>query len=249
MTALIHAELLKLRTSRTFWWTVLAAVAFVPVSIALAIHNAGENGTPVLDSVDGVRNVMAAAASGAMVLLVIGIMIVAGEHRHGTATSTFLVSPDRARVVWAKLAAGSLVGVAVACATSLVTLATALPWLSARDVDVATYAGDVAFALAGAVLATALAPLLGVGIGALVRNQTLAVTIVLVWSFTVESLLVSFVPELGRWLPTGAESAMTGVATANGGMLPVWAGALVFTGYALAFAAAGTRLVRRRDVV
>ena len=41
MNALLRAELLKLRTTRTFWWTVAAALAFVPVSVALALTGTG----------------------------------------------------------------------------------------------------------------------------------------------------------------------------------------------------------------
>ena len=37
MNNLIRAELLKFRTTRTFWWSVVAALAFVPVSLALAM--------------------------------------------------------------------------------------------------------------------------------------------------------------------------------------------------------------------
>ena len=67
----------------------------------------------------------------------------AGEFRHNTATSTFLISPDRKRVVGAKLAAASLVGVGVAAAASVLTLAIALPWLAAKHVDVSLLSGDV----------------------------------------------------------------------------------------------------------
>ena len=45
-----------------------------------------------------------------------------------------------------------------------------------------------------------------------------------------------------------AASALTGVPTENGGLLWMRAGALLFAGYGLAFAAAGTRLVLRRDI-
>ena len=61
-------------------------------------------------------------------------------------------------------------------------------------------------------------------------------------------MLVGFAPGIGRWLPGGAASAMSGVATANGGLLPVWAAALLFAGYGLAFAAAGNRFVLHRDI-
>jgi ABC-type transport system involved in multi-copper enzyme maturation permease subunit len=246
---MIHAELLKLRTTRMFYGNALAAVVFVPLSVAIAILTAGEpGGPPALDTSEGVRNVMAAASSGSIVVLIIGILLMAGEFRHNTATSTFLVSPDRKRVVGAKLAASTLVGAALAAAASLLTLAIALPWLAAKNVDVAVLSGDVGPVLLGAVAATALYALVGVGLGSLIRNQTAAVVVALLWVMIVEGLLVSFVPEVGRWLPGGAAAALSGAATVEGGLLPMWGGALLFAAYGLAFAAAGVRFVMQRDI-
>jgi len=244
MTHLVRAELLKLRTTRMFWTYVGAAAALVPLSVALAMTS----GSEPLDSPDGVRHVVAAASSGGLVLLVLGILVMAGEFRHGTATSTFLITPDRRRVVAAKVVAASLVGVALAAVTALVTLAVAVPWLEADGVDVASYRGDVALGLLGSLAATALAPVVGVGFGALVTSQTVAITIALIWSQVVEGLLVGFLPEVGRWLPGGAASALAGVETPNGGMLPMWAAAVVLAAYGLAFAAAGAAALARRDV-
>ena len=73
-------------------------------------------------------------------------------------------------------------------------------------------------------------------------------TIALIWSQVVEGLLVGFLPEVGRWLPGGAASALAGVETPNGGMLPMWAAAVVLAAYGLAFAAAGAAALARRDV-
>ena len=113
MTRLIRAELLKVRSIRTFWWAVAAALAFVPVSIALAIGSAGSDGNASLESSEGFRNVLAAASSGGILVMIIGIMMVAGEFRFNTVTSTFLATPDRTRVVSAKLAASAILGVAI----------------------------------------------------------------------------------------------------------------------------------------
>jgi ABC-type transport system involved in multi-copper enzyme maturation permease subunit len=125
MKSLINAELLKLRTTRVFWGYVAAALAFVPVSIALSITTA--NSTPLASS-EGLRGVFSAASAGGLLLLLVGITMMAGEFRHNTATPTFLITPDRRRVIAAKLAAGSVVGVVVAAVSSLLTLAVALPW-------------------------------------------------------------------------------------------------------------------------
>ena len=95
MKRLIESELLKLRTTRSFWAYIASAIALVPVSVALAMTSNSES----IDSTAGVRNVFAAASSGGLILLVLGITVTAGEFRHGTATSTFLITPDRASVV------------------------------------------------------------------------------------------------------------------------------------------------------
>jgi ABC-2 type transport system permease protein len=247
MNNLIRAELLKLRTTRTFTWSVIAALAFVPVSIALAIAKIGTPSGTSLDSAEGFRNVIAAASSGGVLVLLIGIVLMAGEFRFNTVTSTFLITPERKRVVGAKLAASSLVGLGIGVASSLLTIAIALPWLASRHVDVASHSSDIAIVLLGGIAATAISGMVGVGIGALVTNQTLAVTVTLIWSLLIEGMVVNFAPGLGRWLPGGAAGAMSGSATYSN-LLPVWAAALLFAGYGVAFAAAGSRFVLRRDI-
>lgn len=244
MRDLVRAELLKLRTTRMFWGNVVAVLTLVPFGVALAITG----GSAPLDSADGVRHVMSAASSGALLLLVIGILMTAGEFRHGTATATFLISPDRRRVIGAKLAAAALVGAAVAVTSVLLTLAVALPWLSAEAIDISAYTSEAIAALLGSAGATVLGAVVGVGLGSLVRNQTAAITIALVWTQVVEAVLVGFVPEVGKWFPSGAANALAGVATPNGGLLPMGTAAVLLTAYGLAFAAAGAATLVRRDI-
>ena len=108
MNHLIRAELLKLRTTRMLYLNALAALAFVPLSVANSILSAGDPGAgPALTTSEGLRNVMSAGSSGSLVILMLGVLIMAGEFRHNTATSTFLISPDRGQVVRAKLVAAS----------------------------------------------------------------------------------------------------------------------------------------------
>src|SRR3954453_24225393 len=141
MSALIRAELLKLGTTRVFWVYIASTLAFVPLSVALAINNGPRDFT--LASSDNIRNVMAAASAGSLVMLLLGISMTAGEFRHNTATTTFLITPDRRRVLAAKFAAGALVGVCVGLAASVLTLAIALPWLDAKHVAVGVFSHDV----------------------------------------------------------------------------------------------------------
>jgi ABC-type transport system involved in multi-copper enzyme maturation permease subunit len=247
MKNLISAELLKLRTTRMIYGLGLAAVAFAPISAISAISSAGKaGGGPALATPEGIRNVISSASAGGIFVLVIGILMMAGEFRNHTATSTFLISPNRGRVVVAKIAASALVGGALAVMASVLTLAVALPWLATKHIHVDVFSRSAGLALLGSIAAVTIYGAVGIGVGALIRNQTAAVVTALAWVLVVESLLVSFVHEIGRWTPGGASAALTGSSV--GGLLPMWGGAVVFVAYGLAFAAIATRFTMRRDV-
>ena len=248
MKDLIRAELLKVRTTRMAAWMALAMAGSVLLALAVSITTAGSQGLAPLESSEGLRNVLAASASGSSLVLILGVLSMAGEFRHNTATSTFLVTPERGRVVGAKLAAAALVGLAFAVGAALLTLLVALPWLAIKGVDASALSGDVGVVLAGAIAATMLAGVIGVGVGALIRHQTVAVIVALIWMMVVETLVVALLPSVGRWLPGGAVSALTHTATPNGDLLPMWGGGLLLTAYGLAFAYAGTRLTVARDI-
>jgi ABC-2 type transport system permease protein len=247
MKNLIHAELLKLRTTRMIYGLALAALAFVPLSVASAIISAGKSGGgPALGTGEGIRGVMSAGSSGSLTVLIIGILIIAGEFRHGTVTSTFLVSPKRGKVVGAKIVAAGLVGTGIAIASAMLTLAISLPWLASKHIHLHILSHNVAVVLLGGIAATAIYAAVGVGVGSLIRNQTAAVVVALGWVLVAESLLIGFAHEIGRWTPGGAAAALDGVS--RDGLLPMWGGAVLFVAYGLLFAAGGTRFIMRRDV-
>ena len=92
--------------------------------------------------------------------------------------------------------------------------------------------------------------LIGVGIGALLRNQVGAIVGGLVYLFVVEPVIASIPATSGayKWMPGGALEAMT--ATFQGtDLLGAWQGGLLLVGYGLLAALLGTLLAVRRDVV
>ena len=248
MTRLVHSELLKLRTTRTARVLLTLAAAGTAALVAIVLLLAGRPGQPALGP-DALRLlVLVPAQPLTLAALVLGVLGMAGELRHGTATSTFLVTPKRGRVVAAKLAATAVTGLAMAAASSAAVLAVGLPWLRAKGIDVAIADAGVAARVAGLAVAVALYAVLGTGLGALLRNQVAAVVVGLLWwSQGVERVLTGILhqPGLERWLPMGAASALT---APGDGTLPMWAGALVFAAYGLGLALLGGRLVARRDL-
>lgn len=248
MTRLVHSELLKLRTTRTARVLLTLAAAGTAALVAIVLLLAGQPGQPALGP-DALRQlVLVPAQPLTLAAIVLGVLGMAGELRHGTATSTFLVTPRRGRVVAAKLAAAAVTGLAMSLASSAAVLAVGLPWLRAKGIEVAVADPGVAARVAGLAVAVALYAVLGTGLGALLRNQVAAVVVGLLWwSQGVERVLTGILhqPGLERWLPMGAASALT---APGDGRLPMWAGALVFAAYGLGLALLGGRLVARRDL-
>ena len=248
MTRLVHAELLKLWTTRTARVLLALAAAGTAALTVVVLTFAGRPGQPALGD-DALRQLVL-APNGPLTLaaLVLGILGMAGEFRHGTATPTFLVTPVRGRVVAAKLVAAVAAGLAIALVAAAVVLAIALPWLPAKGVHATVADPGLGARVAGLAAAVALFAVLGTGLGALLRNQFAAVIVGLLWwQGSIEQLLVGTLgrPGLERWLPDGAALALT---APGDGTLPMWAGGLVFAAYGLVLALLGGRLVVRRDL-
>ena len=146
----------------------------------------------------------------------------------------------------AKLVASALVGAALALISTVLRLAVALPWLATKHIHVDIFSRNVGLVLLGGMAAMTIFAVVGVGVGSLIRNQTAAVVIAMTWLLVVDGLLVNFAHEIGKWTPLGSTAALAGVS--QHGLLPMWAGAVLFLAYGLAFAAAGTRFTMRRDV-
>lgn len=246
MSRAIAAELFKLRTTRTSWGVTLGSLALV-VIISLIAALAGDfsvgdesPGTDLLQ-ISGLVQIFA---------LVLGILIVATEFRHGTITPSLLAVPDRVRLVIAKLIASLGAGAVLGLVASAVCAAIVLPLLSSRDIPTGTDSSEVLQLIAGNAAASALYAAIGVGLGALLRNQVGAIIGALGWIFLIEPLLTlipGFEDVITRWFPTGAANALAGTATSSDALDQVPAG-LLLTAYAAIFVVAGVYVLRDRDV-
>lgn len=251
MTALVQAELLKLRTVRLPLWLLVTTLALVALSVCATVLTAGLDGGPLaLEDPQLLARGVASASGGNLLVLVLGILILTQEFRFGTATPSFLTTPKRERVVVAKLLAVAVTGALFALASA--ALAVALSWaLILVRGGSARFDGTVLEVLAGVLLVLVLYGPIGIGVGALVRNQVAAIVGALAWVFVIEQLLVVLLPEVGRWTPGGATAAVLqlgDLATTRGELLPVWGGALLLVGYAVALSGLGAALTLRRDL-
>jgi ABC-2 type transport system permease protein len=251
MIRLIRAEFTKLATTRLIYGLAAAMAAFAVLTVIAGAAPAGTQGNPPLSG-DSLPMLIAGPVTQlAPAALLLGILGMAGEFRHQTVTQSFLVTPDRGRVVAAKLVAYPLAGIALTLVTLAFTAAVAAGWLAAKGITPSLPDARLGLAyvrmVGVALLAAGLCGLVGVGVGALVRNQVAALVGVAVWVAVVEGLLMSLLhaPSLGKWLPSAAAAAIT---SPGGAHLSRLAGSLLLAGYALALALVGSRLVVRRDI-
>jgi hypothetical protein len=251
MSALVRAELLKLRTVALPLWLLLTTLLLVVLGVLATILTAGLAGAPLeRDDPDLLAVAVSSAAGANVVALILGILVLTQEFRFGTATPSFLVTPRRWRVLAAKLVAAALAGLAFAVVSAALAVGLSVALLTLRG-DPVRFDGNVVEVLLGAGLVMLLYGPIGVAVGALVRNQIAAVVGALAWTFIAEQLLVALLPSVGRWTPGGAANAVLqlgDVATTRGELLPVWGGAVLLVTYALVLSLAGSLLTLRRDL-
>jgi ABC-2 type transport system permease protein len=237
VSRLIAAELFKLRTTRAFYSLAGGALGFTLLITMLGA---------IFDSEQlRAEDVMMVAFFAQLLTLVIGILCITNEFRHGTITPTLLVSPNRTTLVLAKLVASLLVGLALgalACALIVAVVA----------VDGGSTDGALKLIVGGAVLA-GLYAVLGVAVGALVRNQVGAIIGALVYILMLEGL-VGLIPGIRDVLPKyglGGTSQSLRATDPGGGDVDFLAqlpGGLLLAGYIAALVIGGIVVMRKRDV-
>lgn len=252
MKALIHAEVLKLRT-RTLAGLLLATLALVPLTVSVTVPAAGIEDPPVPLDDPSILAVTVGNAFGVPLVLVLllGGVAFTQEFRYGTITSTYLVEPQRTRVMVAKWVALGLVSAVVTTATLVVSVPLSATLISSRDGTVGFGAQFWQMVAAGYGVMAALA-VIGAAIGVLVRNQITAVVAVLVWMLVVEQLLIQSYPSVGRWLPGGAAWALLQLGPSvdpEGKLLSTSASGLLLAAYAAVFVFLALRLTPKRDVL
>jgi len=243
MNALVRAELLKLRTARST--TVLLAV-LLGLGLLLAtrvVGAAGSAGGVTRGTADAWTQVLGAALSPTLLVLLVGVLAFTGELRHGSLTPTLLVTPRRGRVVVAKVVASALLGIAV---TAVLVAAAAAVGVASGVLTAAPGTPVLRLVGTGMLLASFWA-WLGVAVGVLVRQQIPALVLPLVWLLVGETLVTAYgLGDLRWWLPGGAASGLSGAALP--GVLPGPLAALVLTGYAVALTVPGLVRLTHVDV-
>ncbi|MDR3201666.1 MAG: hypothetical protein LBT54_00770 [Bifidobacteriaceae bacterium] len=266
MRAALASEWRKTFSTRIWWILLLTMVGylmFIAAMITVSFHFAPEEaGSGVVLDGDGLARLVY-SLTGTMAYVfpaLIGALSVTSEYRHQTLTPTFLAEPRRAVVLGAKMLAAVPVGLAYALAATAATVGTGAGLLAAFGQPTGLGAGDTLTLIGRGVIALTVWAVIGVGFGALLRQQATAIVVLLVFTQLVEPLLRAVPAMLGtawkftQFLPGAAGDALAGqsfYASMTAG--PTWApppavGGATLLAYAALFAVAGYALSFRRDV-
>jgi hypothetical protein len=227
--ALTGLEIRKSLSTRSGRSVAALAVLVGPLGVLLATVTSGS----------GVAAAMALGIMGmliALVLLALGVLSTAGEWTHRSVQTTYLLVPQRGRVLAAKAAAMALLGLVlaslgVAGAVGALALFTAgVTWVGIGQAVVAVIASGAAFAVIGA------------GIGAAVGNSAAAMTGTYLTVLGILPVLNSVEPEIAEKLDPA--SAITTLAQHGAATTPI----AVIAGWVVVSTIAGVLITRRRSV-
>jgi ABC-2 type transport system permease protein len=242
-----RAELLKQRSTRTVLGLFAAMVGLV--ALALVLHGVG---LPVDALDDRSRQLIVFGLGGflgSLFAALLGALSVTSEIRHGTIRPTFLVIPQRGRVVAAKAVVCVLIGAVFGLVATAIAVGTGTAALDGRGVEVLIDTEDVLQLIVGGTIASSLWAAIGVGVGALVQRQVPTLVGLCAWLLFVEGLLADAtggLGEIGRYLPGAAAAAIGGQEPDR--LLAPAVGLAVLCLYTAGSSLLGAFAMTRRDV-
>jgi ABC-2 type transport system permease protein len=185
----------------------------------------------------------------AVLAMIMGTLTFTSEAQHGTLAAAVAAQPAR----WVSVASKTTVAASFGLAMGILGMAGGLGGAILGGLPKGDTSAMASTALWGLLLTT-LAPVLGLGVGMIVRHSAAAVSILLVWPFVLENIVRALVPvSASRYMPFSAANNMLGIAMATdtpesiAAALTPFQNSVLFGGYACALLAIGTTLFYRRD--
>jgi ABC-2 type transport system permease protein len=227
---LVGLEIRKSLSTRSGKSVAVAAAVLAPVVVALI----SLSGDP-LDAVKGPIGALGMVT--ALVLFPLGVLATAGEWSHRTVQTTFLLVPNRTKVMASKVVGVAVMGAVLAALASALTMAV----LMVAPVGDPSWAG-VPMAVGISVAAGAAFAVIGAGTGAALANTPAALT-------GLYLIILGAMPAMRIWKPEVADAldpsnAVLQLATGNG----TTGNTLTLVGWVVVTTVVGTVVTRRRAV-
>jgi ABC-type transport system involved in multi-copper enzyme maturation permease subunit len=248
----LRSEWTKLRTQPAASWCLLAAVILITcfgilyslLRVARPPHGAAVSAfDPAAVSLSGAQ--LAQIAAG-----VLGVLLVTSEYGTGLIRTTLAAVPRRLPVLWAKAMLLVAVTAAACLPAAFAAFLAGQSILARQHLGVSLSQPGVARAVVGSALYLAVAGLIGLGLGALLRSTAGGIAALFGLLFGVQ-LAVGFLPgslseDIGKYAPTTAGQAVTMVSP-DASSLPPWTGFGVMCLYAAVLVVFAALRLRRGD--
>ncbi|WP_409493485.1 ABC transporter permease [Amycolatopsis sp. cmx-11-12] len=192
---LLAVERIKLFTTRSPWWCALAALAVV-IGFAAIVSGAAPAG-----ELTDVSLTQFGYGFGMAVIMVLAALSVTTEYRFSTIRTTFQAVPNRTAALLAKT------GVVATLSLVVGEVAAFGAWGLAsvmRPEDLALNTAAEWTSVAGVGVVFALASVIAIAVGILIRHSAGAISLVLIYALAVENL-IQLIPKIGKdiyeWMP------------------------------------------------
>ena len=247
-----RSELCKLRSVRSTYWALTAAVTFNIVTAALlGIFLSRALSAHQRTVIDSTRVSLGGMHLSQVAIGLLGVLVITSEYSTGMIRATLAAVPQRRVVLAAKTLVLAVVAVTTAVVASFAAYLLFQAFLPAGDAMATSLADPgVLRAVTGAGFYLAVLGLLGLGLGAIIRSSAGAVA-ALFGALFVPSILISLLPQswqntVGPYLPMNAGETVYTVNHQAHTLQP-WTGLGVFCLYAAAALATGFVLINHRD--
>jgi ABC-2 type transport system permease protein len=248
----VRSEWCKLRSVRSTWWALAAAVTFNVVTAALlGIFLPRALSAYQRAAVDSVRVSLGGLHLSQVAFGLLGVLVITGEYSSGMIRASLAAVPQRRLMLAAKTAVFALAAMIAGISACLAAYLIFQVFLPAGDAMRTSLADPgVARSVTGAGLYLAVIGLFGLGLGAVIRSAAGTVAALFGVLF-VPSILITLLPgswqnTAGPYLPMNAGEVIYTVQH-QAHTLAAWAGFGVFSGYAAAALIAGFIAISRRD--
>jgi ABC-2 type transport system permease protein len=250
---ILRSEWTKFRSIRSTVWTLLIAVVLmIGVGALFSAVVANEYHTFSAASRAGFSAITTSLAGFSLAQLaigVLGVLLISGEYSTGMIRASLTAVPRRLPVLWGKLAVFAGVVFTLSLIAAVISFFLGQSLLAGHHLGVAITAPGALRSVVGAALYVTVAGLIGLALGALLRNTAAAIS-AFVGAFFVIPQLTMLLPSsistnLNPYLPSNAGAALFGGGP--GHALSPWIGFIVFCGYAIVLITAAAYRLRRGD--
>lgn len=250
----ILSEWTKLRSLRSTLFSMAAAVLFI-VGLSLLVPTVTVNHWPPRDPHDALgfdptTRSLAGVFLAQLAIGVLGVLYVTGEYATGMIRATLAAVPTRLPVLWAKAIVFAGVTLVLTVPSALGAFLIGQSIFASKHLQASLGDPGVLRAVVGSALYLTVVGLLGLALGAVLRNTAAGIStlfgILFVLPIIMRFLPSSWADPISKYLPNAAGEAITHVHPDPAGLAP-WTGFALFCGYNVVVLVAAAVTLRRRD--